>query len=47
MAEEENVLQTAKLYRYKPLKFSADFGSVGFNSTVLINRYQPYGGGAG
>jgi hypothetical protein len=46
-AEEENVLQTAKLYRYKPLKFSADFGSVGFNSTVLINRYQPYGGGAG
>ncbi len=41
------VLASAKLFRYKPLKFSADFGSVGFNSAVLINRYQPYGGGSG
>ncbi len=45
--ENNNTLASAKLYRYKPLKFSADFGSVGFNSTVLINRYQPYQGGAG
>lgn len=43
----EPILKSAKLYRYKPLKFSADYGSVGFNSTVLINRYQPYAGGAG
>jgi len=45
--ESESVLKTAKLFRYKPLKFSSDFGSVGFNSTVLINRYQQYAGGAG
>ena len=41
------VLANAKLYRYKPLKFSADFGSVGFNNAVLINRFQAYQGGAG
>ncbi|MEP7163975.1 MAG: hypothetical protein ABI741_04730 [Ferruginibacter sp.] len=40
-------LANAKLFRYKPLKFSADFGSVGFNNAVLINRYQAYQGGAG
>ncbi|MEO5967017.1 MAG: hypothetical protein ABIP68_02400, partial [Ferruginibacter sp.] len=40
-------LSDAKLYKYKPLKFSADFGSVAFNSSVLINRYQPYAGGSG
>jgi hypothetical protein len=44
---ENNTLSSAKLFRYKPRKFSADFGSVGFNSTVLINRYQQYEGGAG
>lgn len=41
------VLETAKLFKYKPLKFSADFGSLGFNNTVLINRYQAYAGGSG
>jgi hypothetical protein len=46
-AETESILQAAKLYRYKPLKFSADFATVGFSATVLINRYQTYGGGAG
>ncbi len=44
---DEPVLKSARLYKYKPLKFSADFGSVGFNNSVLINRYQPYGGGEG
>jgi len=44
---EESPLTSAKLYRYKPLKFSADFGSVGFNNNVLINRYQQYTGGNG
>lgn len=44
---ETDVLKTAKHYRYKPLKFSADFGGLGLNSNVLINKFQPYGGGAG
>jgi hypothetical protein len=45
--EEENVLGTAKLYPYKPMKFSADFGSAGFTNSILINRYQAYTGGNG
>ena len=44
---QQSVLTNAKLYRYKPLKFSADFGSVGFNNAVLINRFQAYQYGAG
>ena len=40
-------LSDAKLFKYNPVKFSADFGSVAFNSSVLINRYQPYAGGSG
>ncbi|MEO6491065.1 MAG: hypothetical protein ABIO04_14070 [Ferruginibacter sp.] len=43
----ESVLRSAKLFRYRPLKFSGDFGSVGFNNAVLINRYQAYAGGSG
>jgi len=43
----ENPLSRAKLFRYKPLKFSADFGSAAFNSNVLVNRYQPYMYGSG
>lgn len=42
-----SVLAEAKLYRYKPMKFSADFGSVALNNNILINRYQPYSGGTG
>ena len=42
-----DVLKTIKKYRYKPPKFSVDYGSAGFSTGVLINRYQPYGGGAG
>lgn len=45
--DDENVLTKAKVYPYKPLKFSADFGSAGVNSTLLINRYEPYMGGTG
>ncbi len=44
-ANQEDVLATAKLYKYKPKKFSADFGSVGVNNSVLINRYQTFTGG--
>ncbi|MBC7936567.1 MAG: hypothetical protein H7Y86_14550 [Rhizobacter sp.] len=42
-----NVLANAKLYRYKPRKFSADFGGVNLNNSILINKYQSYGGGQG
>lgn len=45
--EIPNVLSTAKHYRYKPVKFSADFGGINFNNNILINRYQPYAGGSG
>ena len=42
-----DVLKTIKKYRYKPPKFSVDYGSAGFSAGVLINRYQPYAGGNG
>jgi hypothetical protein len=45
--DDENILAKAKLYKYKPVKFSIDNGGAGFISGVLINRYQPYGGGVG
>ncbi len=45
--ESDNVLSTARLYKYKPIKFSADAGSAGFSSTILYNKYQPYAGGSG
>src|SRR5690606_30151014 len=43
----EAVLAAAKHYRYKPVKFSADFGSLNLNSNVLITRYQPYTNASG
>ena len=45
--EYEDVLSKAKLYRYRPLKFSADYGSAGFTNSILVNRYQPYQFGSG
>ncbi|MBL7701868.1 MAG: hypothetical protein JNM14_06430 [Ferruginibacter sp.] len=39
-----DVLKTMKKFRYKPPKFSVDYGSAGFYTGVLINRYQPYSG---
>ena len=36
-----------KLFRYKPARYSADFGSASLSTTVLYNKFQPYGGGAG
>jgi hypothetical protein len=44
---KEAVLATAKLYAYKPIKFSTDFGGASINNSVLINRYQAYAGGSG
>lgn len=45
--EGGSVLKSAKLYRYKPVKFFTDFGSLGLNNTVLVNRYQRYTGASG
>ncbi len=41
---KNSILRTIKKFRYKPPKFSVDYGSAGFSTGVLINRYQPYGG---
>ncbi|MFZ4057971.1 MAG: hypothetical protein ACOYKE_07515 [Ferruginibacter sp.] len=42
-----NTLSKAKLYPYKPVKFSTEYAGVGFNNAILFNRYQQYGGGQG
>ncbi len=44
---KDGVLAKAKLFKYKPMKFSVDYGSGGFSNSVLFNKYQSYGGGAG
>jgi len=44
---ENQVLATIKKFIYKPRKYSADNGSLGFNSEVLVNRYQAYQYGLG
>ncbi|MFS8083317.1 MAG: hypothetical protein ACMG51_07690, partial [Ginsengibacter sp.] len=44
---QSTVLSRAKLYGYKPLKFSADYIVAGFNNNVLGTRYQVYQGGSG
>jgi hypothetical protein len=45
---QETVLRKAKLYEYRPPKFFTDYAVTGFNNSVLtINKFQPYGGGAG
>jgi len=46
-SEAQNVLKTIKLFRYKPPKFYVEDVAASFNNSVLINRYQPYGGGSG
>lgn len=44
----ESVLESAKLYKYKPIKFSVDHAAAGLaTNNILINKWQPYGGGAG
>jgi hypothetical protein len=44
---KNDALQKAKLYPYKPVKFYSDFVGFNLNNNLLINRYQPYGGGSG
>ena len=39
-------LKNAKQFDYK-LKFGSDYVVSGFNNSVLVNRFQPFGGGAG
>ncbi|GAC1379492.1 MAG: hypothetical protein NVSMB45_01670 [Ginsengibacter sp.] len=45
--ETNTFLSSAKLYDYKPRKFSGDYIAAALDNSVLINRYQPYQGGAG
>jgi len=45
---EEPVLKKAKLFEYRPPKFFNDYVVAGLNNAVyLVNKYQPYAGGAG
>jgi hypothetical protein len=44
--QKEPVIKSARLYDYK-LRFSSDYVVAGFNNSVLVNRFQPYGGGSG
>jgi hypothetical protein len=45
---KETPLRQAKLYEYRPPKFFADYVVTGFSNAVLaVNKFQPYGGGAG
>ncbi|UEG51187.1 hypothetical protein LK994_06825 [Ferruginibacter lapsinanis] len=46
--DNENVLQKAKFYKYKPVKFYVDYGGAElFNNAILLNKYQPYQNGLG
>jgi len=45
-SSRQNVLARSKLFDYG-LKFSTDYILSGFSNNILINRYQPYGGGSG
>jgi hypothetical protein len=42
----KDVIKNAKLYDYKR-RFASDYVVSGFNNSILVNRYQPYGGGSG
>jgi hypothetical protein len=46
LPQKEDILKNAKLYDYK-MRFSSDYLVSGFNNSVMVNRYQPYGGGSG
>ena len=42
----ESALSSAKVYDYR-YRFSSEYIVSGFNNQVLVNRFQPYAGGAG
>lgn len=46
-ADENTILSSAKIYEYKPRKYSTDYLVSGFNNSVLVNRFQQFQGGAG
>ena len=46
MLAKENILHKTALFDYRK-KFSADYVLAGITNNILINRYQPYQGGAG
>lgn len=46
IAPKANVLERSRLFDYR-MKFSSDYILSGFTNNVLVNRYQPYGGGSG
>jgi hypothetical protein len=43
---KEPLLKSAQMYNYR-MRFSTDYVVSGFNNSVLVNRFQPYGGGSG
>lgn len=43
---QKNTLKNAKLFDYN-LRFASDYVVSGFNNSILVNKYQPYGGGSG
>nr|HVZ25493.1 hypothetical protein [Sediminibacterium sp.] len=43
---KSSVLGKSRLFDYR-LKFSSDYVLAGFTNNILVNRYQPYGGGNG
>ncbi len=45
-ATRVDYLKNSKQFDYK-LKFGSDYVVSGFNNSVLVNRFQPYAGGAG
>ncbi|MFM6970649.1 MAG: hypothetical protein ACKOWZ_09650 [Sediminibacterium sp.] len=45
-AKAKNILSDTRLFDYR-LKFSSDYILSGFSNNLLLNRYQPYAGGAG
>lgn len=45
-ARKESLLKSARMFDYR-YRFSSDYFVSGFNNAVLVNRFQPYAGGAG
>jgi hypothetical protein len=43
---KEPLLKSAKMFDYR-MRFATDYVVSGFNNSVLVNRFQPYGGGSG
>jgi hypothetical protein len=44
--QQHNYIQQTKLFNYR-IKFSAEYLLAGVTNNILVNRFQPYAGGAG